>query len=180
MNDAKSQQWLEEYNEFLKGEKSVPQEVSNQIYATIRNLLNPSPFLIFTKVLGIHLAVGTLSLAICHQFGLNPFGTEKSLADWFMRVGGHGFCMISCGILFTSLSILMAGYFLTSDEARVLRKTKLLQALSLSLLSLGVFAFMGADLALALSGLWLLGGLIGGGVATEVIWKFKFEFNSVQ
>ncbi len=173
MNELKNEQWLREYNEFLKHERPVPQDVSNQVFSKIRGLLNPSAFMIFTKVLVIHLAVGTLSLAVCHQFGLNPFGTEKSLADWFMSVGGHGFCMIGCGVLFTALSILAAGYFLTSEEVRVLRRTEFLQALCLALFSLGVFAFFGAQLALTFGGLWLLGALIGGFAATEVVWQFK-------
>jgi hypothetical protein len=173
MNEQKNDQWLKEYNEFLKNEQPVPQEMSNQVFSKICGLLNPSAFMIFTKVFSIHLAVGTLSLAICHQFGLNPFGTEKSLADWFMSVGGHSFCMIGCGILFTALSIVAAGYFLTTEEVRVLRRTEFLQSLCLSLFSLGVFAFFGAELVLTFAGLWLLGALIGGYAATEVVWRFK-------
>lgn len=173
MNELKNEQWLKEYNEFLRHEQPLPQDVSNQVFNKISGLLNPSAFVIFAKIFGIHVGVGTLSLAICHQFGLNPFGTKTSLADWFMSVGGHSFCMIGCGVLFTALSILAAGYFLTSEEVRVLRRTEFLQALCLSLVSLAIFAFFGAELALTFGGLWLLGALIGGFAATEVVWQFK-------
>lgn len=168
-------EWVEEFKDFIhSGEGvTVPEELSNQIFQRVRKDLNPSSVLVFFKLLGVHLAVGTLSLAVCHQFGLNPFGTEKSLADWFMSVGGHKFCMVSCGVLFTALSILAAGYFLSSDEMRILRKTELLQAFSLSIISLAAFFFFGAELALLFGGLWLLGALLGGWAATEILWQLK-------
>lgn len=173
MNDLKRENWLKEYDQFLRHEEAVPSQVSQQVFQKVKKALNPSAFLIFAKVFAIHLAVGTLSLSICHQFGLDPFGTKKSLADWFMNVGGHHFCMIGCGILFMGLSILAAGYFLTLDEVRILRKTEILQALCLSLLSLGVFAFMGAQLVLTMATLWLVGALIGGFMATELMWSLR-------
>lgn len=176
MADLKNEQWLKEYNEFSKSSAVVPHDLSAKVIGKVGSLLNPSAFLIFVKVFGVHLAVGTLSLAFCHQFGLNPFNTEKSLADWFMQVGGHGFCMVSCGLFFTSISILSSGYFLTTEEVRVFRKTEILQALCLSILSLGAFAFWGAEIALTIAGLWMLGALIGSFAATEVVWRVK-RFN---
>lgn len=173
MNDLKSDQWLKEYQCFLRCDAAVPPELSEKVTCRICNCLCPGAHRIFAKIFAIHVAVGFLSLSICHQFGLNPFGTEKSLADWFMSVGGHGFCMIGCGVLFTALSIAAAGYFLTVEEVRVLRHTEFLQAFFLSLLSLGAFAFAGAEFALTFAGLWFLGALIGGFVATEVIWQVK-------
>lgn len=171
-------EWVEEFKDFIHGGEgvTVPEELSNQILQRVRKDLNPSSVLVFFKLLGVHLAVGTLSLAVCHQFGLNPFGTEKSLADWFMSVGGHKFCMVGCGVFFMALSILAAGYFLSSDEVRVLRKTEFLQAFSLSVISLAVFFFFGAELALLFGGLWLLGALLGGWAATEILWKFKKSY----
>ena len=173
MNKSANEQWLKDFNEFTRSEVEVPKELSSRIFSKIHGFLNPSPLAIFLKVLVFHIAVGTLSLSICHQFGLNPFGTEQSLADWFMRVGGHSFCMIGCGVLFTALSILGAGYFLNSEEVRAFRRTKVLQGLSLSLLSLGAFAFFGAQLVLTFAGLWLLGALLGGFFATELVWRMK-------
>lgn len=168
-------EWVEEFKDFIHGGEGVvvPEELSNRILKRVHKDLNPSSLLVFFKLLGVHLAVGTLSLAICHQFGLNPFGTEKSLSDWFMSIGGHKFCMIGCGVLFTALSIIAAGYFLSSDEVRVLRKTEFLQAFSLSVISLAAFFFFGAQLALLFGGLWLFGALVGGYAATEILWQLK-------
>lgn len=168
-------EWIEEFKDFVQAGEgvSVPEVLSHQIIQRVRKDLNPSSVLVFSKLLGVHIAVGTLSLAVCHQFGLNPFGTQRSLADWFMSIGGHNFCMVSCGVLFTALSVLAAGYFLSSDEIRILRKTEFLQAFSLSIISLAIFFFFGAELALLFGGLWLFGALLGGCAATEILWQLK-------
>lgn len=165
--------WLKDYQEFFTSETSVPMEITEGVFLKIENLLNPSAWTVFIKLLGIHLVTGFLSLSVCHQFGLNPFNTERSLADWFMTVGGHHFCMLGCGILFVGVGIMSAGYFLTVEEIRSLKRTEFLQNLSLGLISLGLFAAFGAEMILSIAGLWLLGGLLGGIFATEVLFRLK-------
>ncbi len=171
-------EWLKDYQEFITDETSVPQEVTNGVFLKIRNLLSPSAWTVFFKLLGLHLVIGFLSLSFCHQFGLNPFNTERSLADWFMKVGGHHFCMFGCGTLFVSLSILAAGYFLTVEEVKALKRTEFLQNLSIGLISLGLFTAFGVEFVLSIAGLWLLGGLIGGFVATAAVWKLKTSYTN--
>ena len=122
------------------------------VYAFIQN-----PLLLFFQI-----GIGFLSLSVCHQFGINPFGTETSLDHWMMTVGGHRACMMGCGILFISLSLLSAGYFLTIEEINALKRTQFLQTLVLGLISLSLFSLLGAALVMELAGLWLLGGVIGG------------------
>ncbi len=78
--------WINDYNEFLEGDASHLQAPSS-LYEKIRARIFPNPWFVFSKVLGIHVVVGFLSLAICNQFGLNPFNTEQSLTDWFMKIG---------------------------------------------------------------------------------------------
>ena len=175
MKNQLDQEWLKDYEDFLNTNNSaeVPKEMKDQVFSKILKLINPSPLVVFFKILGIHTAVGFLSLSVCHQFGINPFNTERSLADWMMSIGGHHFCMIGCGIIFVGISLLSAGYFLTIEEVKALKKTELLQSLSLGVVSLGLFATFGAEFAMGIAGLWLLGGLIGGFVATEAVWKLK-------
>lgn len=168
------EEWMNDYSEFLNSAQvKVPREVSNRVLGRIHDLLHPSAWLVFGKLLGIHLFVGFLSLSICHQFDMNPFGTNLSLADWFMAEWGHSACMIACGVLFVSLSVLAAGYFLTIEEFRVMRGTEFAQIFALGAVSLFIFWIAGAQLALTFAGLWLLGALIGGFVATEAAWKLK-------
>lgn len=171
-NDPK--EWMDDYSEFLSAEEvRVPRELNQKVLASIQSLLNPSAWMVFAKLLGIHFVVGFLSLGICHQFGMNPFGTTRSLSDWFMDLWGHNVCMIGCGVIFVSFSILAAGYFLSVEEVRALRRTEFLQTLALGAFSLVMFALFGTELALTFAGLWLLGALIGGFLATEAVWKLK-------
>lgn len=169
-----NQDWLKDYSEFLNADQTnVPNELTTTIFAKIKQLLYPSATSVFSKILGIHVVTGFLSLAVCNQFGLNPFKTSHSLSDVFMDIGGHGFCMVACGTLFISLSIFLAGFFLTIEETKALRRTEFLQTLVLGLISLGLFMAVGAEVALTFGGLWMLGGLLGGFAATEILWQLK-------
>ena len=169
-----NKKWLTEYEAFLKSDGSdVSKSAADKVFAAMEPLLNPSAWNVFFKILVIHLGVGMLSLSVCHQFGMNPFGTSMSLDRWFMAMWGHSTCMIACGILFTSLSFLSAGFFLTIEEVRALRRTEFIQTLALGMVSLAVFFALGAELAVTFAGLWLLGAMLGGFLATETLWKLR-------
>lgn len=81
--------------------------------------------------------------------------------------------MIGCGVIFVSLSILVSGYFLSIEEVRALRRTEFLQTLGLGVVSLAMFVAAGAEVAVTFAALWLLGALLGGYVATEVVMQAK-------
>ncbi|MGZ3724824.1 MAG: hypothetical protein ACXWQQ_03460 [Pseudobdellovibrio sp.] len=170
----KNTEWLNDYRDFLNAENfSVPADLSENVLAKVQRLVSPSAWAVFFKLLAVHLVTGVASLSICHQFGMNPFNTQYSLADWFMRVGGHHFCMFCCGLLFVSVSLLTAGYLFTFEEVKALKRTELLQNLSLGLISLGLFTAFGVEFVLSIAGLWLLGALIGGFAATTLVGKLK-------
>lgn len=174
MNASDPKNWMKEYSEFLDSETArVPSELGQKVLSRVHKLLHPSAWSVFARVLGIHIVVGFLSLSICHQFEMNPFGTESSLSNWFMNMWGHSTCMILYGGLFLSASIFSAGYFLSLEEVRALKQTGFIQSLALGGVSLGLFAIFGAELAVAFAGLWLLGAVVGGFVATEAVWRIK-------
>lgn len=155
-------EWMNDFKEFMECEgTNVPHELSQKVLTRIHSQMNPSSWLVFFKILGIHSIVGTLSLGICSQFGMNPFNTEFSLMDYFMKYG-HTVCMALCGFVFISLSILIALLVLSSDETRVFKKNSYIHIFSLSLLSLVGFAAFGADIVLSFGLLWLIGGILGG------------------
>lgn len=169
-----SQEWLKDYEDFLKSDSTpVPEEVNTRILNSLHKLVNPKPIVVFLKILGIHTVIGFLSLSICHQFGLNPFNTETSLSDWMMHTGGHHACMIGCGILFVGLSLLLGGYFLGIEEIRALRKTQILQISALGIISIGFLLAFGAQIALSIGVLWLMGALIGGVTAIETVFRLR-------
>lgn len=162
-------EWLEDFNDFMKSDGvTVPDEVSQNVLQYVHAALNPSSWSVFLKLLGIHGVVGTLSLAICDQFGINPFSTGFSLAQYFMKFG-HSVCMTICGFLFISLSIFFSRHIFRQEEFIVLKKNVLTQAFSLSAISLGVFMIFGAEFALSIGVLWIMGAVLGGFVTTHLL-----------
>lgn len=155
-------EWLEDFQDFVRAEGSpVPHETSKAILERIHEALNPSPWIIFFKLLSIHTVVGTLSLAICNQFGMSPFETNFSLSEYMMKFG-HSACMASCGFLFIGLTIALCRPLLRPEEFRVLKKNAALQVFGLSTLSLVIFFAFGAEIVLTVGLLWLIGAMVGG------------------
>ncbi|GIL18702.1 MAG: hypothetical protein BroJett040_24530 [Oligoflexia bacterium] len=152
---------LNEFHDFANGPQdlSLPIEVQNQILKQVQTALAPSPTQVFFKLAAIHSIIGTLSLGICDQFGMNPFQTGFSLSNYFMKFG-HSFCMAMCGFLFVGASILAGTYILNPAERFVLRSHLFLQSFSLSMISLGIFLALGAEIPLVIGFLWIVGGLI--------------------
>ena len=95
------------------------------------------------------------------------------MADWFMSFGGHHFCMLACGVVFVSASLLGAGMIFTIEEIRSLKRNDLLQNVSLGVISLGVFAIFGAELAVGIAGLWFVGSIVGGLLSMAAIFKIN-------
>ncbi len=154
--------WIEEFKSFAaQTSEVVPRMVSDQILARITAEMRPSVLKVFAKLLGIHGVVGTLSLAICNQFGLSPFPTHFSLSDYFMR-WGHSVCMFCCGVLFIGLTVLLSQFVLSVEEFKVFSKNSFLQVFTLSVFSLVSFLAFGAEMTLGIALFWLVGALLGG------------------
>ncbi|MGE0527892.1 MAG: hypothetical protein AB7G93_13150 [Bdellovibrionales bacterium] len=161
-------EWLEDFKEFVQAEGvPVPKDVSDNILKRIHADMNPSAWIVFFKLLGIHLVVGTLSLAICSQFGLNPFHTNFSLSEYFMKFG-HSTCMIFCGVLFIGLTIMLGQLALLKEELLVLSRNAPLQVFGLSVFSMAAFIGFGAEVVLGIGILWFIGAMIGGVLAAKV------------
>ncbi|MEK7071070.1 MAG: hypothetical protein AAB966_04645 [Patescibacteria group bacterium] len=168
-------EWLEDFKNFVETEEViVPHEVSQRILTRIHDDLNPSSWVVFLKLLGIHSVVGTLSLAVCDQFGLNPFNTDFSLSQYFMKFG-HSFCMVLCGFLFLGLTGVFSKSILQQEEFLVLKKNVIIQVFFLSLLSLVSFVAFGGEVIIGAFILWFLGALFGGFAAIQI---FTLKFRS--
>lgn len=174
MKKNNSTDWLNEYQDFINTQTtSVPAELTQAVFSKLLPLLRPSAWLVFFKILSVQLVTGYLSLSVCHQFGVNPFNTSRSLDAVFMSWGGHHVCMTLCGVLFVGLGLVASGIFLNVEEVVALKKTKFLQIISLGLISLGLLVAVGAEFALGIGLLWLFGAVLGGYVATETVWRIK-------
>ncbi|MCB0394382.1 MAG: hypothetical protein KDD25_07470, partial [Bdellovibrionales bacterium] len=69
-----------------------------------------------------------------------------------------------CGLIFISLSLVMSRYLLRTEEFWVVKKNAPLQVFALSMLSIGAFAAVGAEMVLSFTILWFVGSLVGGAV----------------
>ncbi len=174
MTSKQNKEWLHEYEEFLNHDLDVvPESLSTQVLSSVHQLLYPNAWKIFGKLLVLHMVIGTLSLAICHQFGLNPFQTSFSMDNWFMGFVDHHGCMVLCGVLFISLTLIAAGWLFKLEELRAIQRKAPLHVGALSLFSIGLFFAAGAEITLTLGGLWILGGLIGGCITSLAAFGLK-------
>jgi hypothetical protein len=161
-NKNSEKEWMDDFKDFMESDGSpVPAELSKNILSRIEKALNPSAWIVFAKLTAIHSILGTLSLAICNQFGMNPFNTTYSLMNYFMQFG-HSVCMTLCGFIFIGLSISLGFFILNSDEVRIFKNNSLIQIFSLSMISLAAFFAFGAELVLSIAVLWTAGALVGG------------------
>jgi hypothetical protein len=165
-------QWLKDFTEFSQVDSNTV-KVPESLFVTIKNRLFPSPWVVFSKISVLHLVVGFLSLGICHQFGLNPFNTERSLADWFMTVGGHEFCMLACGIFFMATTFLLSNLWLSLEELETIRRFEWLQSSLIIFVSIAAFYFFGAELVASIVGLWALGAIIGAFISIEGSFRLR-------
>ena len=157
-----------DFEAFLTAEESKPPEVLTEaLFTQIRQDLNPSAWKVFSRISAIHTVAGALSLVfVCPQFGISPLG-HTALMEWFMQFG-HEVCMIACGSVFMGGSALAMSFLLTTEEVRVIRRTRLVQLGTLALLSIGAFLCVGAGIVVSLALFWILGSLAGGWATLEL------------
>jgi hypothetical protein len=155
------QKELREFDVFLSTKAmEISPSTTQTIFAKNKNVQSQFKAVIFAKLLTIHIVVSFLSLAICHQFGMNPFNSSISLSDYFMHFG-HSVCMLFCGFLFIGSSLLMARFILHKYEFVIIRNSFALQIFALCSLSIGVFMAAGAHMSLSIALFWIAGAYIG-------------------
>lgn len=169
--------WADEFKEFLDSpEVSPPSHIRDEIFGVVHRDLNPQLWFVMAKLGGIHAAVGSLSLLLCSQFGM---GRGFNLMQPLMNYGAMT-CMALCGALFLGLTTLVAGLILSSVELIKIRKTCYAPIVFLGLGSLIVFFCFGAEIAISLGLVWLLGAFVAGALAIEAglgIKRYGFNLN---
>jgi len=163
--------WLKEFNEFMECDSTtVPRHLSKTILDSIQRDMNPSAWTVFYKLFTVQGIAGTLSLLVCNQFGINPFQTGFSLSHYFMKFG-NSTCMLLCGFIFLSIGISASRFILRKEEFQVIKRNSFLQIFSLSLLFLGIFAIVDAELTFTIGVMWVLGALLGGLFSVFIPWQ---------
>jgi hypothetical protein len=159
-------EWAEDFNSFISApEVRPPSHVQEKVFRNVHHDLNPSLSLVFSKLAGLHVIGGSLSLALCSQFGI---GRGYNVMHVFMNFGELA-CMMLCGAIFFGLTVFMAGFFLSRPELVKIRKTYYAPILLLGVASIAVFLFFGAEFALSLTIFWLVGAVLVGASGTELI-----------
>lgn len=162
MNSKFLEETNKEFQEFMEADPvAPPREISEKLLAFVRRELNPSPWLIFSKLSFIHLVVGVLTLSLCPQFGVRFLGEGPGVMRLFVPFGAYG-CIALCGAFFVGMSLFASGMILQLEELRVLRGHRVLQISALTLLSLGFFVMMDAEILIGFGVAWALGSILGG------------------
>jgi hypothetical protein len=168
-----------DYQEFLAiGSAEAPRGISEKVLVQVRRDLNPSPWAVFARLSAIHFFTALFTLSLCPQFGVRVLGSGMGLMHYFMGLGDTG-CAIACGVLFIGTSVLLASLLLGPDQVRTIRKHRLLELGALTLLSLGVFVMMQAEIVLGFALAWLVGSFVGGIATLEVGWLIRRRLATV-
>jgi len=167
-----------DFEGFLKGDSvEPPSGLSQGLFDRVRRDLNPSPWTVFAKLAAIHFLTGLFTLSLCPQFGMRVFGSGMGLMQYFMGMGDVG-CGIACGVLFLGISMFLASLLLGADQVRAIRRHRALELGALTLLSLGVFVMLQAEIVLGFALAWLVGSMIGGLMTLELGWAIRMKFSS--
>jgi hypothetical protein len=119
-----------------------------------------------------------VTLLFCPQFGVTFHAQGDFLYGAFRWLGEYG-CMIACGAFFLGATGLSAAIMLRAQEVRVIRKSRGLQWVLLSFLSVGFFlSFQEQERAIP-AGLvvaWVAGGILGGFSVFGLSYSLKSRF----
>ncbi len=157
-------EWADDFKEFLNSpEIQPPLHLTDSIAEFVQKDLNPTVWLILTKLSLIHIFVGSLSLLICAQFGMGRGSMVSNIFAGYEEL----MCMSFCGALFLGFTTLIAVFILSETELKKIRLTGYSPLMVLGLVSLTVFFCFGAHIILNIAAVWFLGGLIAGILVTE-------------
>ena len=168
--------FLKEYHEFmsLPGE-APPPAFAERVRSAIQAKLNPSLLVVLTKTTGLYMIAGLFILLICPQFGLTLAARHGVLH--IFSLFGHYPCMALCGALFLGSGTIVTSLVLLPEELRKLRPLRFVYFVVFGLVALATFWILGAEIALGLAVAWLIGSLVGEGIAFEVGCRVRFGMN---
>ncbi|MDZ4676358.1 MAG: hypothetical protein SGI74_02520 [Oligoflexia bacterium] len=166
-NDNKT--WIKEFTGFVDAESvQPPLGLSENILKRVREDLNPSAWKVFSKISLIQALVGFAVLLFCPQFGFSLTGSH-GIMHVLMQYG-ETVCMFGCGVIFAGSSLLASVIAMRPEEVQVLRKNKTLQLILLTLLTVGTFLCLGAEVFETLTLAWMAGSILGGITSLELGW----------
>ena len=156
-----------DFQDFIITKGVNPSEkLSNKIRSYVKNDLNPSHKIVFSKLLGIQTLIGLLTMTFCPQFSLS-LTNQFELFHYFHHQFGENICVAICGSIFIGSGAIFAVYLLKASEVRKIKESILQYYASISTIALLNFFLLGPETYLTLALYWLIGSTIGGLVMFE-------------
>jgi hypothetical protein len=150
-----------DYQDFLTVKEIAPTELSESIRLDITKEMNPTHLFVFSKLTLIQGFIGFITMIFCPQFDFS-LTNSYDLFHYFHHTFGVQVCMIICGTIFLGSGAIFASYLLKDGEINKIKNSRFLYYTSLSIIALGTFLSLGAEIYLNLIVFWLIGAIIGG------------------
>jgi len=159
----------DDFNDFLNNENNQkPSEyISNEILMEIKNDLEPSLKLTFSKIFAVQLIIGIITTLICPQFQLS-FVNNHHVFHYFHANFGELGCMSICGSIFVGSGAVLSNFFLSTSELNLIHKKSIIFYLVFNLLFLSLFKILGAEIEPKLALFWTIGAMFSGIILFEL------------
>ncbi|MEZ4750402.1 MAG: hypothetical protein R3B54_07180 [Bdellovibrionota bacterium] len=170
---ANQKQLFLEFREFMnKGRSPTPSILYEKVRLEISACLTPSLVVVISKFIAIYTLSGIVVLAICPQFGFS-LSAETGILGFFRLFGMYS-CMALCGALFLGTGTTVASLVLLPEELRRIRSSTLLYFAGFGVIALAVFWAAGAEIAIGIGLVWLIGSILGESIAFESVCRLRF------
>jgi len=139
----------------LAGFLAIPEEANPterpapDLMAAVKRDLEPGFLEMGVRCGGLHVVSTLISLSVCPQFGVGPWGGGHGLMGYFMSLGDIG-CAIACGSFYMGMTALLGRAVFNPDQRRALRAQGWLQFSWLVAASWGLFMLGGQAGAVSL------------------------------
>lgn len=148
-----------DYKDFLSHQEIHSSEkVSRDIYNFVNKELSPTKLNVLKKLIFLQLLIGSITLLFCPQFKMS-LTANFDLFHYFHRTFGSKICMIICGAIFMTPTTIVACVILNKAEIDLIRDSRGLFSVVISMLSLLCFMLAGAKVFVAMTLFWVLGAV---------------------
>ncbi|MBT4761519.1 MAG: hypothetical protein HOO06_07475 [Bdellovibrionaceae bacterium] len=168
----------EDFDDFLHNNHiKTPNSLSSLILKSIQSHTSPSHSVVFIKLLGIQCFIGIISLAFCPQFNLS-LTNNYEVFHYLHHTFGANVCMAICGSIFVGSGAVFASYILRMNEVNLIYQNKYLYYLTVSLIAVSLFSFIGTDLYFKLAIFWIAGASLSGAFLLKFNRLVRIQFTA--
>lgn len=175
---------MKDYLKFIKSDKKTSSDLDLRIRENISDLQRKDLISLHLKIIFLYTITGFISLAICPQFGLNPFNRSPELIHMFMQYGTWA-CGLFCGSLFMGIGALIKFMVLGRKDILLLSRVSTLNITIVSALIYGLFMMIGnrnassfINFSIVFFSFWLLGSIIWDRISWLILSQYTLRSNS--